>query len=178
MEYLIVVDMQNDFISGALGTAEAKAIVPAVAAKIADHLASGKGPVIFTYDTHQADYLETAEGKKLPVVHCVEGEEGWELHPELDGLARENGCLFFKKPTFGSRKMAEYLERQYNRKLLDGVELVGLCTDICVISNALLIKAFLPETPVRVDSSCCAGVTPESHLGALEAMKICHVDIL
>ncbi|MDR0852680.1 MAG: cysteine hydrolase [Clostridiales Family XIII bacterium] len=177
-DYLIVIDMQQDFIDGSLGTPEAVAIVPNVTAKIRTHLALGKGPVLFTYDTHQTDYLKTTEGRKLPVEHCIEGTEGWKLHPEIDALAKQRDCISFKKPTFGSKELAAYLADANDREPIETIELIGLCTDICVISNAILIKSFLPETLIRVDSTCCAGVTPESHENALSAMRMCHIDIL
>jgi nicotinamidase-related amidase len=176
--YLIVIDMQRDFIDGSLGTREAASIVPAVVRKIEAHLAFGEGPVLFTCDTHGHDYLDTAEGRSLPVEHCIEGEDGWALHPQIDALAKRAGGMLFKKPTFGSKELAAYLADANAREPIDSIELIGLCTDICVISNALLIKAFLPEVPICVDSSCCAGVTPESHENALAAMRICQIEII
>lgn len=168
MNYLIVVDMQNDFVDGSLGTKEAVAIVPAVADKIQNF----EGEVIFTRDTHQADYLDTQEGKKLPVKHCIEGTQGWELVPAIGKLCKTEPI---NKPSFGSVVLGQYLSE---KKDADSVTLVGLCTDICVISNALLLKAYLPEVPIKVDASCCAGVTPQSHINALEAMKMCQIEIL
>lgn len=165
---LVVVDMQNDFIDGSLGTKEAKKIVPGVVAKVKEYLNAGD-EVVFTLDTHGEDYLDTQEGKKLPVKHCLKGTKGWELCPELAGTEGKR----FEKDTFGSRNCAEYVaEGDYST-----VELVGLCTDICVISNALLIKAFTPRTPVQVSPSCCAGVTPQSHQNALNAMAVCQIEI-
>lgn len=165
---LIVVDMQNDFIDGALGTAEAAAIVPAVRKKIEEYQGEDC-EILFTMDTHYENYLETLEGKKLPVVHCRKGTKGWELSPEIGEFEGRR----FEKPSFGSVELARYVGAgEY-----ESVELVGLCTDICVISNAMLIKAVLPGTPVCVDSACCAGVTPESHRNALEAMKMCQIDV-
>ena len=168
---LIVVDMQNDFIDGALGTKEAVAIVPRVAEKIRGF----QGPVLFTRDTHQPDYLDTQEGKKLPVVHCVEGTEGWQIREELKAL-----CMTapIDKPSFGSTRLGELLLSMNAAESIGSVTLIGLCTDICVISNALLIKAFLPEVPVTVDAASCAGVTPESHQNALNAMKMCQIEII
>lgn len=166
---LIVVDMQKDFIDGTLGTREAEAIVPNVKKKIEEYVAAGD-EVIFTLDTHEAAYLDTQEGKNLPVVHCVKGTEGWELALPLKEFQGKR----FEKNTFGSADLGEYVKgREY-----ESIELVGLCTDICVISNALLVKAFLPETPILVDSSCCAGVTPESHGNALNAMKMCQIKVV
>jgi nicotinamidase-related amidase len=174
--YLIVIDMQKDFIDGALGTPEAISIVPAVVGKIKTHLAERKGPVIFTRDTHGDDYLCTAEGLRLPVVHCVKGSPGWMLHPEIDILSRREGCIIFDKPTFGSIVLAEYLVERHAAQTVESIEIIGLCTDICVIANALLLKTFLPEVPIRVDSACCAGVTQESHENALAAMRMCQIE--
>lgn len=165
---LIVVDMQHDFIDGSLGTPEAAAIVPAVVEKIKTYKTAGD-EIVFTLDTHYDNYLSTLEGQKLPVLHCQKGTPGWELHPSI--AAFEGKC--FEKGTFGSPECAKYAAQG----TYDSVELIGLCTDICVISNAMLIKASLPDTPVLVDSSCCAGVTPESHHNALEAMKMCQIEV-
>jgi nicotinamidase-related amidase len=173
-DYLIVIDMQNDFVDGALGSAEAAAIVPAVVEKIWGF----DGKVLFTYDTHGADYLETREGRKLPVPHCVEGTAGWHLHGELEDIRFKVEGKAFTKTTFGSRGLAAYLTLENEKQPIERIELVGLCTDICVISNALLLKTFLPETEIAVDASCCAGVTPESHARAIEAMRACHIEIL
>ena len=162
---LIVIDMQNDFIDMALGTKEAVAIVPNVRKKIETYIGNGD-EVIFTRDTHQADYLTTAEGKHLPVPHCIEGSEGWQI---ADGLYVE-GCKVINKPNFGWP--------HWDSEVLEEVEIVGLCTDICVVSNALIIKATFPDALVRVDASCCAGVTPESHAAALKTMAMCQVEIL
>lgn len=171
MNVLIVVDMQNDFIDGALGTKEAQEIVPAVVQR----MKTFDGEILATRDTHAENYLETAEGKKLPVVHCVRGTKGWELHPEIAGLLETEPI---DKPSFGSRKLAEQLFEKHTHEPIDSITLIGLCTDICVISNAMLCKAYLPEVPVRVDASCCAGVTPAAHLQALEAMKPCQIEII
>ena len=168
--YLIVVDMQNDFIDGSLGTKEAETIVE----RVADKIRSFDGDVIFTRDTHEEDYLETQEGKNLPVVHCVRGSTGWQIR---EGLTAIRSCTVIDKPTFGSTELGILLARRDLEEMIGSVTLVGLCTDICVISNALLIKAFLPETPILVDAACCAGVTPESHRRALEAMKMCQIKI-
>ena len=161
---LIVVDMQNDFIDMALGTKEAVAILPKVKAKIDEYIANGY-EVIYTRDTHGENYLETPEGKKLPVPHCIKGTKGWEI---ADGLYRE-GLRIIDKPNFGWQN--------WSCESFEDVEIIGLCTDICVISNALLLKATVPETPISVNASCCAGVTPESHKNALEAMKMCQITI-
>ena len=168
---LLVIDMQNDFIDGALGTREAGAIVDRVADEIKKYPARD---VIATRDTHTEDYLNTQEGKHLPVVHCVKGTTGWALNPKIAAALGE--ALISDKPAFGSRELAERVAQMAREEALD-ITLVGLCTDICVVSNALLIKAFLPETPVRVIASCCAGVTPESHQAALDTMKACQIQI-
>lgn len=166
---LIVVDMQKDFVNGALGTKEAQDIVPGVVKKIEGYQEAGD-EIVFTLDTHFDNYMDTMEGKKLPVPHCVKGTPGWELIEELSSVAGRR----FEKPSFGSRELASYVaDGGY-----DSVELVGLCTDICVISNTLLIKAAVPDTPVCVDAGCCAGVSPETHENALKAMKMCHIDII
>lgn len=169
MKALIVIDMQNDFIDGSLGTPQAQAIVKNVKAKIEEYH-KNNSPVVFTRDTHDKNYLETQEGKKLPIVHCIKDTYGWQLHEQLATEAE----LVFDKPTFGSIELAKYL---CLLKGLREVEIVGLCTDICVISNALLIKAYLPELEITVDSSCCSGVTPESHENALKSMEMCQIKI-
>lgn len=170
-DILIVVDMQNDFIDGSLGTAEAVAIVP----KVAEKIRGFRGRVLFTRDTHHADYMDSLEGKNLPVVHCVEGTEGWQLREEIAALCQTQPI---DKPAFGSTRLGEILRGLDALEPIASVTLVGLCTDICVISNALLVKAYLPETPVTVDAACCAGVTPASHRNALEAMKLCQIQIV
>ncbi len=162
---LIVVDMQKDFIDGALGTKEAVAIVENVKKKIATYQQNGD-EIIFTRDTHQADYMNTNEGKHLPVEHCIEGTEGWMIEKSLE----VPNAIYINKPTFGYLNWADYK--------LEEVEMVGLCTDICVVSNALIIKATYPEIKVTVDASCCAGVTPESHAAALTTMKMCQVEVI
>ena len=170
---LIVVDMQKDFVDGVLGTKEAQAIVPAVVEKIK----SFDGTVIYTRDTHQSDYMETQEGKKLPVPHCMEGSEGWELIEPLDKLQKQAGAVIYDKPTFGSVELADDLKKEYDKGVIKEVELIGVCTDICVVSNALLIKANMPELTVKLDASCCAGVTVEKHEAALETMRSCQVEV-
>lgn len=169
-DILIVVDMQNDFIDGALGTTEAVAIVP----KVLEKIKSFKGKIIFTRDTHQPNYMDTQEGAKLPVPHCIEGSFGWQIR---DGLCGHGEIAVLDKPTFGSVELGRLLLELNREEEIGSVCLVGLCTDICVISNALLIKAFLPELSVSVDAACCAGVSPQSHLNALEAMKLCQISI-
>ncbi|HPA60931.1 MAG TPA: isochorismatase family cysteine hydrolase [Clostridia bacterium] len=167
---LLVVDMQRDFIDGALGTSEAQAILPQVVRKVRGF----DGEVIFTRDTHGEDYLTTQEGRLLPVPHCLRGTEGWQIHPSLEALRSQPA---FDKPSFGSLELAQLLQDMHAQAPLESVTLVGLCTDICVISNALIIKAALPEIPVIVDAACCAGVNPQSHRNALKAMAACQVII-
>ncbi|WP_300410250.1 isochorismatase family cysteine hydrolase [Lagierella sp.] len=167
-DILVVVDMQNDFVIGSLGTKEAKAILPRVVEKIEGF----DGEIYFTRDTHEEDYLNTQEGKVLPVKHCIKGTEGWELHPEIQKYAKEN---IIDKVTFGSKELAEKIEEVHGKEKIDSITLVGLCTDICVISNALILKAFIPEVKIIVDENCCAGVSPESHERALESMKACQI---
>lgn len=168
---LVVVDMQKDFIDGALGTKEAQAIVEPVIAKMKSY---DKSDIYVTRDTHGADYLNTAEGRKLPVVHCVKGTEGWQLHPDIEALADASHIM--DKPTFGSVALMELLRRENEKEPL-AIELAGLCTDICVVSNALLLKAAMPEAEIRVDAGCCAGVTPESHQAALATMEMCQITV-
>ena len=169
MKTLVVIDMQNDFIDGSLGTKEAVMIVEKVKKEIECFRKNGDN-VVFTRDTHTDHYLSSSEGKRLPVEHCIKGTEGWEISEKLD----VGDSPVFDKPTFGSVRLAEYL----SSKNPDEIEIVGLCTDICVISNALMLKAYLPETPITVKSELCAGVTPESHIRALESMKMCQIQIL
>lgn len=170
-QILVVVDMQNDFVTGPLGTPEARTILPKVAEKVKNF----PGRVLFTRDTHEENYLESREGKVLPVPHCIRGTRGWEICPELETLRKEEPV---DKPTFGSTGLGEVLRAadQYGEKI-GKITLVGVCTDICVISNALLLRAFLPEAEIAVDAACCAGVTPESHQTALRAMKACQIAI-
>lgn len=170
MKALIVIDMQNDFIDAALGTKEAVAIVPAVQAKIKKYRDEGN-IVIFTRDTHQKNYMQTQEGKNLPVEHCIEGTYGWQITDKLE----VSNAKIINKPSFGSVELAEYVSAIPE---LEQIELVGLCTDICVISNAFILKAKLPEVPIICDSNACAGVTPQSHNNALEAMKMCQIKII
>ena len=170
-EILVVVDMQNDFVTGPLGTPEARTILPKVAEKVKNF----PGRVLFTRDTHEENYLESREGKALPVPHCIRGTRGWELCPELETLRKEEPV---DKCTFGSTGLGEVLRAagRYG-ETIGKITLVGVCTDICVISNALLLRAFLPEAEIAVDAACCAGVTPESHQTALRAMKACQITI-
>lgn len=169
---LVVIDMQNDFIDGALGTKEAEAIVINVKNKI---LTYEPRDIIATRDTHEADYLNTQEGKYLPVEHCIRGTDGWQIRPELAELLQE--AVIYDKPTFGSTSLAEDLRKLSEREQIE-IELVGLCTDICVVSNALLLKAAMPEVRISVDPACCAGVTPESHEAALKTMQSCQIQMV
>ncbi len=166
---LIVVDMQKDFIDGALGSKQARAIVSSVSARI-DRAKEEKEEVVFTRDTHGDNYLNTQEGKNLPVAHCIKGTSGWQID---ENLKAENAKIF-DKSTFGSIELAKYVQQG----AYDAVELIGVCTDICVISNAMLIKAFCPEIILSVRADCCAGVTTESHKNALDAMAACQIQII
>ncbi|MDD7734483.1 MAG: isochorismatase family cysteine hydrolase [Anaerovoracaceae bacterium] len=206
MKILVVVDMQNDFIDGALGTPEAVEIVPAVVKKIKEF----DGLVVLTRDTHQENYMQTQEGSNLPVPHCIEGTDGWQINVEVMEAADQQAEILsesyaddddavmvtidpsiFNKPTFGCVELGEALLRANlaepdaengidaddTENIIESIEVIGLCTDICVISNAMLLKAFLPEVPVIVDAACCAGVTPESHIRALGAMQACQIEV-
>lgn len=170
---LVVVDMQNDFVNGALGTKEARQIVDPVAAKIQGF----EGEIFVTLDTHSHNYLETAEGKALPVPHCIRTTNGWLLNEKVREALSQKEYRQIEKNTFGSVKLAEEICRRKGDGDVE-VEFVGLCTDICVVSNVLLVKAFLPEAAIRVDARCCAGVTPETHRAAIETMKMCQIEIL
>ncbi len=169
---LIVVDMQKDFVDGSLGTAEAQAIVPNVVKKIENF----QGDIFVTFDTHFGNYLETSEGAKLPVEHCVKGTEGWELDESVAEALRKKDHTKVEKLTFGSVDLPELIKNAVGDDDFT-VELVGLCTDICVVSNALILKANFPEKKISVDASCCAGVTPDTHNHALSVMKMCQIDI-
>lgn len=169
MKVLVAIDLQNDFITGALGTAEAAAMLPRAERRIREF----EGLVLFTRDTHSADYLSTREGRALPVPHCITGTEGWQLAAPLQPYAAE----VIDKPTFGSTVLGERLRTLNETSPIESITLIGLCTDICVISNALLLRAYLPEVPIYVDAACCAGVTPESHRTALCAMRACQIII-
>ena len=174
-KYLIVVDMQKDFIDGALGTGEAQAIVPAACARIRECKDAGY-TLIATLDTHEENYPETREGKYLPVPHCVRNTEGWRIRPEvMDALGED--AVFVEKPTFGSVRLPQIIRDRSGEDGPEAIELLGLCTDICVVSNAMVLKAAFPETDFTVRASCCAGVTPEKHEAALETMRSCQIDI-
>lgn len=170
MKVLCVIDMQNDFIDGALGTKEAQATVNKVKEKIELYRKNGD-MVVFTRDTHHSDYSETQEGRNLPVPHCIKGTDSWQISDKLC----VGDSLIIDKPTFGSIELSDYIAKLDS---VETIEIIGLCTDICVISNAMLLKAKMPEIKISVDSACCAGVTPESHSNALSAMKMCQIEIL
>ena len=182
MKVLVVVDMQNDFIDGALGTAEAAAIV----ARVVQRIENSRGELIlFTKDTHGADYLDTPEGKKLPVSHCIEGTKGWETAPRILDAWRKNATKVvdetlpentFTKPVFGCTDLVAYLKARESD--IDAIEILGVCTDICVVSNAVMIKNTMPNVPITVNAACCAGVTPQSHNEALNVMKMCQIDVV
>ncbi len=174
-KFLIVVDMQNDFVDGALGTPEAQAIVPAAAQRIRTAREEGY-TVIVTLDTHEENYLETQEGRKLPVRHCIRFSEGWRLNPAIREAAE--GALEVEKPTFGSVRLPKIIRQETEGGDPLTIELLGLCTDICVVSNALMLKANFPEARIGVRKDCCAGVTVEKHLAALETMASCQIEIL
>lgn len=167
---LIVIDMQNDFVTGSLGTKEAQEMLPRLVAKLEAAAADSSTDIIFTQDTHKENYLETQEGKNLPVVHCIKNTDGWEIVPELQKFLPRAKAVIEKK-AFGSTRIPSLI------KPYELVEFVGVCTDICIISNALLLKAFYPEQVVSVDAGCCAGVTPETHQKALDVMKMCQCKI-
>lgn len=167
---LVVVDMQNDFIDGALGTKEAVSIISTVEEKIKKF----EGRVIFTRDTHEENYMDTQEGRNLPIPHCIRGTKGWEITARLMALCKEEPI---DKVTFGSVDLGNILKEADSKEKIESITFIGLCTDICVISNVMIVKAFLPEVKIKVDASCCAGVTLESHRNALEAMRMCQVEI-
>ena len=173
---LIVVDMQTDFVDGALGTPEAVAILDNVTAKIKAYANHPDGVIFVTYDTHAEDYMTTSEGKHLPVPHCIKGSAGWELHPAITAALEGMTYIPVEKPTFGSVELPALVKKAAAGEDFS-VELIGLCTDICVVSNTLLLKAHYPEVSISVDASCCAGVPPESHEAALQTMGMCQVEI-
>ena len=169
-KFLIVVDMQKDFIDGALGTKEAVSIVDKVVNKIKNF----DGEIIVTYDTHSEDYMQTNEGKNLPVPHCIKGTDGWQLDSKITAILQNTNYTSVEKPTFGSTELPQIIKSKAGNEEFE-IELVGLCTDICVVSNALLLKASFPEIKISVDPECCAGVTPETHNAALKTMKMCQI---
>lgn len=169
---LVVVDMQKDFVDGSLGSKEAAAIVPAVVRKIQEF----DGDIFVTYDTHSGNYMDTAEGKMLPVPHCIKGSDGWELNTDVAAALEEKRYTPVEKTTFGSVDLPGKIREKVGEDAFT-VELIGLCTDICVVSNALILKANFPEMPISVDARCCAGVTPEKHDAALETMRSCQIEV-
>lgn len=171
-DILVVVDMQNDFVDGSLGTKEAREIVE----NMLDLVKNFDGDIYFTRDSHKVDYLTSQEGKNLPVEHCIKGTEGWEIIDALKPYANEDKII--DKPTFGSKDLGERLKEINDKDGISSITLAGLCTDICVISNAMVLKAFMPEVPIKVVEAACAGVSPESHQRAIEAMKVCQVEII
>ena len=171
MKVLIVVDMQNDFVDGVLGSKEAVSMIDTAV----ETITSFDGRVFYTQDTHGEDYLDTEEGRHLPVVHCIKGSQGWKIHPKIEKALLLKDATGIEKSTFGSEKLMGIIEKEVPD--VESITLIGICTDICVISNAMLAKAHFQNTPVTVISSACAGVTPESHENALEAMKMCHIEI-
>ena len=185
MKVLVIVDMQNDFIDGALGSKEAQEIVPRVVEKLNDHSDKSDTLVLFTKDTHYDDYIDTFEGKYLPVPHCIENTPGWSINREIKDAVRANRFLTYSsvdiiksriyKNTFGSDVLEAFLKK--HKDSIEEIEFIGLCTDICVISNVLMARMVLPNTKITVDASCCAGVTPASHAQALEALKMCQITV-
>ena len=171
MKVLIVVDMQNDFVDGVLGSKEAISMIDTAV----ESITSFDGKVFYTQDTHGEDYLDTEEGRHLPVVHCIKGSQGWKIHPKIEKALLLKDATGIEKSTFGSEKLMGIIEKEVPD--VESITLIGICTDICVISNAMLAKAHFQNTPVTVISSACAGVTPESHENALAAMKMCHIEI-
>ncbi len=171
-KFLVVVDMQKDFVDGALGTKEAQAIIPAVVKKIKEF----DGDIFATLDTHGEDYMDTPEGRKLPVPHCIKGTDGWKLDAKVEEALAGKKYTAVEKPTFGSVELPDMIREAAGDEELS-VEVIGLCTDICVVSNVLLLKAAFYESPISVDSACCAGVTPEKHEAALETMRSCQIDV-
>ncbi len=171
---LVVVDMQNDFVTGALGTPEAQAMLPA----LLDYVEHFPGQIVFTLDTHGEDYLNSREGRQLPVVHCVKDTDGWKLVDPLQAFAQAHSCQIFCKKTFGSAELAQWLQTEHETDPIGEILLAGVCTDICVISNAMTIRSFLPEVPIGIVANCCAGVTPQRHQTALDAMESCQMQIL
>ena len=169
---LVVVDMQKDFVDGALGSKEAVAIIPAAVKKISEF----EGEIFVTYDTHFENYLNTAEGKRLPVPHCIKGTQGWELNTGIAGALAAKHYIPVEKRTFGSFDLPAYIRQAAGDDEFT-LEIIGLCTDICVVSNALILKAAFPEAQISVDAACCAGVTPAKHEAALETLRSCQIDV-
>lgn len=173
MKILVVVDMQNDFIDGALGSPDAQAIVP----KVIEKINGFDGDVYYTMDTHYKNYLSTQEGKLLPVRHCIVDTPGWKLNKDVKAVLKKKESQDFYKQAFGSIELMGWIATAYHDDAPDEIVFVGLCTDICVISNAMMAKSWFPEVKITVDAACCAGVTPESHENALRAMQMCQINI-
>lgn len=173
MKYLLIVDFQHDFINGSLGTSEAQELVP----KVLAYIQNFDGELLFTLDTHNEDYLDTQEGRCLPIRHCIKGTKGWHLPDEIEEIRQERALKTFEKSTFGCTKLAEYLKSESVHTKVESLEIIGLCTDICVVSNALLIKSFNPELHIVVNPQLCAGTTPERHNAALQTMASCQIAI-
>ncbi len=171
--FLVVVDIQNDFVDGALGTPEAQAIIDNCVKKIE----AFDGEIFVTYDTHGENYLETAEGKKLPVTHCVKGTHGWLLNTKIEKALSSKAYISVEKPTFGSVELPTLIEKSAGDNDFD-ITLIGICTDICVVSNALILKAYFSEKEIYIDSECCAGVTPDTHAAALNTMRCCQINVI
>lgn len=176
LEILVVIDMQNDFLTGVLGNKETAAVTERVCERVREYRQTCDLPVICTMDTHGENYLDTREGRKLPVPHCIEGTPGWELPESIKSAVGEG--VEVKKVTFGGKELPSAVEKVCGGKAPDRITLMGVCTDICVISNAMLLKAFFPETEIAVDGGCSAGTTPENHDRALAAMRCCHIEII
>ncbi len=172
-KFLIVVDIQKDFVDGALGTPDAVAIIDNAVSKIENF----DGKIFVTFDTHFENYMDSAEGKKLPVPHCIKGTDGWKLNDKISAALINKGCTAVEKLTFGSVELPKLIAEEAGDDDFS-VELIGLCTDICVVSNALILKANFPEKEITVDASCCAGVTPETHSAALATMKMCQINVI
>lgn len=170
---LVVVDIQNDFVDGALGTPEAVAIIDAAAEKIKNF----DGDIFVTYDTHYDNYMDTLEGKKLPVPHCIKGTNGWELNPKIANALMGKDYTAVEKLTFGSVDLPQLVKEKIGNQKAE-ITLIGLCTDICVVSNALLLKANILDSEIFVDSACCAGVTPDTHNAALDTMRCCQINVI
>lgn len=177
MKILVAIDLQKDFTNGVLGNAECNAAADKAAKRIADFRAANPDvPVVFTLDTHNEDYMDTQEGRNLPVVHCIRGTEGWKLDPRIEAVRKENDIIV-EKPAFGSAELPAVLKKMADSKDIEEIEFIGVCTDICVISNAMIVKAAFPEVPIVITADCCAGVTPASHENALSAMAVCQMKI-
>lgn len=182
MKLLVMIDMQNDFLTGILGNEQTAAVIPKVYEKVKQYLDGSKSPLICTMDTHSDNYPETQEGRNLPAVHCIKGTDGWQIDGSLKELLNKSSERVYKleKVTFGAENLPDCIKKirqKYNEEINE-IEVIGVCTDICVISNAMLLKTFFPEILITVDSSCCAGVTPESHSNALKAMKMCQINVI